>query len=204
MHSLGHNSVPNAAAEQRFLSQLQALPAQQLCPLFLVSGGFMDGLLQHAYKIIEKAPLFGLKPNHWHMYYREHYEAKNSIKLARIYANKKIPIVLLGHSWGASGLVRAIETSLCPVDMLITLDAVSRRAPSLLTSVNNWINIYVDYQHANWSGDNIVARIGGPWEKVKGASKNIVSTIPFHRHAWPMFQAHALQTFLAFQAAFSE
>ncbi|MCO6538130.1 MAG: hypothetical protein J6567_09245 [Gilliamella sp.] len=53
---------------------------------------------------------------------------------------------------------------------MVTLDPVSRSK-----NVKRWLNVYVDYKTASWwRFDNLIARIGGPWEECQNADENMI------------------------------
>ncbi len=92
-------------------------------------------------------------------------------------AGKKI--VLVGHSWGANSAMRVarnLETT-CQIELLVTLDAVSRRLPGKQIhkpgTVKQWLNIYIDYRKASMEYSNTVARLGGYWGYCRHADENI-------------------------------
>ena len=89
-------------------------------------------------------------------------------------ANQKI--VLVGHSWGGDRVVQlALDNSHIIIDLLVTLDPVSYSFKSIRSKPNNvtrWINVYVDYKHADNSQPNMVARAGHPWQFCSNADEN--------------------------------
>ena len=92
-------------------------------------------------------------------------------------ANQKI--VLVGHSWGGDSVIRLAENkenSNIPIKLLVTLDPVSLRKngnQSKPKTVERWVNVYVDYNLADWSFPNIIARAGGKWGVCYKADKNV-------------------------------
>ncbi|HIU17644.1 MAG TPA: alpha/beta hydrolase [Candidatus Avidesulfovibrio excrementigallinarum] len=181
--------------ERCFLDRLHQLPAGALRPLFLVVGGFMDSVRGHAYAICRNCP-----PDVAHrcdLFYRHYPEHGDIQELLRLYHRKGLPVILIGHSWGADAAVHAVilKRSL-PVDLLITLDPVSRKRPlsGHYPFIRHWTNIYVDYNQATWFNiTNLIARIGGPWGTVAVAQENIPcpAEIP-HSSAEAMFRTFAL------------
>lgn len=182
--------VERASEEVRFMDALDAMPDGELGDMCLVMGGFMDGLLGRAYKILDLLPpsLSGFD-----IYYREHDEIKEASRLVSRYGKASRRIVLIGHSWGGSSLARDVLTSgTCaevPVDVLITLDPVGVRGPRFLPQVAHWLNVYLPYDRARWSRENNVARLGMPWEHVKQASLNRVPAVLRHSDAAGMFRS---------------
>ncbi|MGQ6546254.1 hypothetical protein ACUNEV_01785 [Serratia sp. IR-2025] len=83
-------------------------------------------------------------------------------------------IVLVGHSWGGDRVILlAKENPDIPIELLVTLDPVSRKGKSPKpTNVKHWDNIYIDYSIADRSSANMIARTGGPWENCPGADEN--------------------------------
>jgi len=96
-------------------------------------------------------------------------------------------VALIGHSWGGDAAVNLVARKLnAPIDLLISLDPVSRKgAPRRrLPNVRHWLNIHIDYSQSTWFDiPNLVARIGGPWEAAENADVN-VSCPPDMTHAW--------------------
>ena len=96
-------------------------------------------------------------------------------------------MALIGHSWGGDAAVNLVARKLdAPIDLLISLDPVSRKgAPRRkLPNVRHWLNIHIDYSRSTWFDiPNLVARIGGPWEAAETADAN-VSCPPDMTHAW--------------------
>ncbi|ACX87591.1 conserved hypothetical protein [Pectobacterium parmentieri WPP163] len=83
-------------------------------------------------------------------------------------------IVLVGHSWGGDRVILlAKENPDIPIELLVTLDPVSKKGKSPKPdNVKRWDNIYIDYTVADNSFPNMVARTGGPWESCPGADYN--------------------------------
>jgi pimeloyl-ACP methyl ester carboxylesterase len=84
-------------------------------------------------------------------------------------------IVLVGHSWGGDRVILlAQENPDIPIELLVTLDPVSRKGKSPKpTNVKCWDNIYIDYSIADGSSANLIARTGGPWGSCPGADYNL-------------------------------
>ncbi|HHQ6550919.1 TPA: hypothetical protein ACSTJZ_000754 [Serratia fonticola] len=90
-------------------------------------------------------------------------------------------IVLVGHSWGGDRVILlAQENPDIPIELLVTLDPVSRKGKSPKPkNVKHWDNIYIDYSIADGSSANLIARTGGPWENCSGADYNqALNTLP--------------------------
>lgn len=89
----------------------------------------------------------------------------------------EIPVVIVGHSYGADAAIKTIRRLGIDITHLVTIDGVSRRAKSNLVTkpakVRFWTNIYVTGVH-HYS--DIVARIGGHWNARQGADHNIDAT----------------------------
>ncbi len=88
---------------------------------------------------------------------------------------------------GGDAAVNLVARKLdAPIDLLISLDPVSRKgAPRRkIPNVRHWLNIHIDYSQSTWLDiPNLVARIGGPWEAAENADVN-VSCPPDMTHAW--------------------
>lgn len=88
----------------------------------------------------------------------------------------KQKIVLVGHSWGGNGVVGlAEENPNIAIELLVTLDPVSRSRngdEAKPGNVKRWLNVYVDYNVADYCAANMVARTGGPWGKCINADMN--------------------------------
>ncbi|HJB66862.1 MAG TPA: alpha/beta hydrolase [Candidatus Mailhella merdavium] len=178
--------------EQDFLHRLSLLPAADLRTLFLVMGGFMDGLKGYARQIAENMP--EELSARCDIFYREHDEGRRVLEIMELYAQKGRTLVLVGHSWGASSLVLdAVARIHASVALLVTLDPVDWRSPpASLPHVTRWVNIYVDYASAPWlNRGNMAARIGRAWEALPGADVNLVYAPGRHSRALDMFREGA-------------
>ena len=181
--------------ERCFMDRLHQMPAGALRPLFLVVGGFMDSVRGHAYAICRNCP-----PDVAHrcdLFYRHYTEPGDIQELLALYNRKGLPTILIGHSWGADTAINlVILKQAMPVDLLVSLDLVSRKRQPQAScpSIRHWINIYINYNQATWFNiTNIVARIGGPWGAVAVAHENIPCPKDFpHSAAEPMFRTFAL------------
>jgi pimeloyl-ACP methyl ester carboxylesterase len=98
-------------------------------------------------------------------------------------------IVLVGHSWGGDRVILlAQQNPYIPIELLVTLDPVSRKGKSPKpANVKCWDNIYIDYSIADRSSANMIARTGGAWESCPGAdynqALNTLPTMSFAGHA---------------------
>lgn len=175
--------------EKRFLDGLDAMPDEALGDLCIIMGGFMDGLLGRAYRILPELPPV---MRDFDVYYREHDDWASTRRVLRRYGAAGRRIVLIGHSWGGGSLVLdVLSHQSCrhiPVAALITLDPVAMRAPRFLPQVRRWLNVYLPYDKAPWVRENNVARLGRPWEFLKQASRNCVPSALRHSRALDMFR----------------
>lgn len=179
--------------EAAFLRKLAQLPPSGLNALFLVMGGFMDGLKGYARGIAENLPHD--LASRCDVFYREHDEARRALDIIRLYAMRGKKMILAGHSWGASSLVLdAVAHARVPVALLVTLDPVDwRDPPAALPHVARWVNVYVNYAEAPWANKgNMAARIGRAWEAVPCATVNRVYSAHKHSRALDMFREGAL------------
>ena len=183
--------------EKQFLTCIETLGADQLRPLVLVIGGFMDQFLANSYAVSEQYPE-DLAARH-DVWFREYYEARFMRKLVHFYAGHGKPVASVGHSWGGDAAVNAVARRISdPIELLVTLDPVSRKGPPRhrLANVRHWLNIYIDYASTAWLDiPNLVARIGGPWEYASSADVNIACPSEM-RHAWAagMFYRYGEET----------
>lgn len=181
--------VRSAREEKRFLDSLDAMPDAELGDLCIVMGGFMDGILGRAYRILPELPP---AMQGFDVYYREHDDRVSARRLLRRYGRAGRRIILIGHSWGGSSLaLDVLGHKSCrhiPVTALITLDPVAVRSPRFLPQVRRWLNVYLPYSKAPWSRENNVARLGRPWGFLKQASINYVPSALRHSRALDMFR----------------
>ena len=157
--------------EDAFCAAVRTLEPTSLRPLLLLLGGFLDGRLGNAYSLVARWP----QELAVDFFFREHPEGAAARRLVELYVRKGLPVILMGHSWGADAAVNAVARRLdVPIDLLVTLDPVSRKGPpAQLAHVRHWINVYVDYACASWRVPSyIVARLGGPWGPVLAAHEN--------------------------------
>jgi len=182
--------VQSWSEEKRFLDALDAMPEAELGDLCLVMGGFMDGMLGRAYRILPELPKV-LGPG-FDIYYREHDDRVSARRILQHYGALGRRVILIGHSWGGSSLVLDVAGhASCrhiPVTALITLDPVALRPPRFLPQVHRWLNIYLPYDKARWSRENNVARLGRPWQFLKQADINTVPTQLRHSRALDMYR----------------
>lgn len=179
--------------EIAFLHNLSKVPKPALKTLFLVMGGFMDGLKGYARRIAENLPNDIVSS--CDVFYREHDEALQALDIIKLYAMRGQKLILVGHSWGASSLVlNAVARVRVPIALLVTLDPVDwRNPPASLPHVARWVNVYVDYRKAPWAnGGNIAARIGRAWKNISCADVNRIYSAHKHSHALEMFREGAL------------
>lgn len=193
----GFSDIRDRAHEKAFLETLQTLDETKLRPLVLVIGGFIDQILGNSYSVSRKYPA-DLREKH-DVWFREHYEGRAMRKLVNLYADQGKPVVLIGHSWGGDAAVNAVaKKGGAPIELLISLDPVSRKGPPRrkLPNVRHWLNIHIDYSQSTWFDiPNLVARIGGPWEHVEAADVNISCPPQLtHAWAWGMFERYAEPT----------
>ncbi len=188
--------VNDRLEERRFLDALYSVERAAFKPLFLIVGGFMDGVRGHAYGIRRYCPDEIL--SRCDVFYRQYPEHREIGELTSLYASLEQKIILLGHSWGADALVHhVLKTCHVPVTLLVTLDPVSRkRVPrERLPQVQHWLNIRLDYNRATWFDyTNTIARIGRPWGHVPAADMEIVCGEGVrHASAARMFSRYALE-----------
>ena len=189
----GLSAVRNRREERHFLEKARTLDAGAFRPLVLVVGGFSDQFLGNSYAVSARYPA-DLRAKH-DVWFREHYEGRKMRALVKFYAAKGKPIVLIGHSWGGDAVVNAVARKTgVPIELLISLDPVSRKGPprAKLPNVRRWLNIHIDYGQSTWLDiPNLVARIGGPWEGVKAADVNIACPPDMTpAWAWGMFERY--------------
>lgn len=181
----GMPSIRDRRQEKLFMEKAAALDAQDLRPLVLVIGGFLDQVLGNSYAVSARYPA-DLRARH-DVWFREHYESRKMRDIVNLYASKGHSVALIGHSWGGDAAVNLVARKLdAPIDLLISLDPVSRKgAPRRkIPNVRHWLNIHIDYSQSTWLDiPNLVARIGGPWEAAENADVN-VSCPPDMTHAW--------------------
>jgi len=189
LDACGRQSVGSSAEERRFMQALEAMPDTKLGDVLVIMGGFMDGFLGRAYCLREELPL---SMRDFDVFYREHDEDASVRRIVQRYGKASRRIVLVGHSWGASSLVRDVlvhpECCDIPIEALVTLDPVGVRGPRFLPAVKHWLNVYIPYDEAQWSRENNVARIGLPWEHVRQASCNYRAAVLRHPDARGMFR----------------
>lgn len=114
-------------------------------------------------------------------------------RLCRHWHSKGQKICLIGHSYGgdtAMDVTRQLDPNI-PIELVITLDPVSRSGPRAdqpkPNNLKRWLNIYVDYEQAQnrLVSANTVAIIGGVWGECKNADINRkFSTLDPNAHAF--------------------
>lgn len=189
----GCETIRNRTEERTFLARLRASEPETvpLRPLVLVIGGFLDQLLANSYAVSRLYP-DDLRARH-DVFFREHAEGRDMRILVEHYAGRGLPVALIGHSWGGDAAVNAVAAKTAArIDLLITLDPVSRKGPPAesLPNVGLWLNIHVDYAAAALCNvSNMVGRIGGPWQAVRAAHRNVACPRDVdHAHAIAMFR----------------
>ena len=142
----GMPSIRDRRQEKLFMEKAAALDAQDLRPLVLVIGGFLDQVLGNSYAVSARYPA-DLRARH-DVWFREHYESRKMRDIVNLYASKGHSVALVGHSWGGDAAVNLVARKLdAPIDLLISLDPVSRKgAPRRkIPNVRHWLNIHIDY-----------------------------------------------------------
>jgi hypothetical protein len=136
--------------------------------------------------------------DHQDVCYATHASSKPVVALVKRWSDAGQKICLVGHSWGGNTVLR-VAKKISPeikVSLLITLDPVSRRLfrrqQKKPDSVNQWINVHVDYGLASMEYSNMIARMGGYWGACRYADKNIRLSHDYdqeitHAKAWRMF-----------------
>ena len=174
-----------AVEEARFVAALADMQPAELGTLAMVVGGFLDGISGHAHAVALNYPqVLRELPTPHRVFFRQHQEGAAVRHLVELFAARGQQVLLIGHSWGGDAAVNAVARRTdAPIALLGTLDPVSRKGPPAVTppSVRYWLNVYVDYRTASWcERSNIIARIGGPWEAVPAAHRNIPSQVIHH------------------------
>ncbi|OCG33913.1 hypothetical protein A9G29_03725 [Gilliamella sp. Fer2-1] len=149
--------------------------------LVVFIGGAADSwgkpLLNHVFGRYERD--YGRGENRLHdVCYSEHGGDK-VVAVIKKWFDAKQKIVLVGHSWGGHRVIcLAEENPDITIELLVTLDPVSwskNGKQAKPKNVKRWLNVYVDYKTASWWRlDNLIARIGGPWQKCQNADVNII------------------------------
>ena len=167
-------------------------------PLVLFVGGARDFFHNAVLR-----PLFAhyAKKNsdHFTLAYATHAANNGIVALINNWHKAGQKIYLVGHSWGASRLMKVInkEAKNIPIECLITLDPVSRltlgRNYPHPNNVKLWANSYVDYDNVGLNIPNIVAIIGGHWLNCPAADYNFATSHYQqqeinHMNAWALFK----------------
>ena len=122
----GLSPIRDRRQEKLFMEKAAALDARDLRPLVLVIGGFLDQILGNSYAVSARYPA-DLRAKH-DVWFREHYESRKMRDIVNIYASKGHSVALIGHSWGGDAAVNLVARKLnAPIDLLISLDPVSRK-----------------------------------------------------------------------------
>ncbi|TLD81062.1 hypothetical protein LS68_006250 [Helicobacter sp. MIT 05-5293] len=99
-------------------------------------------------------------------------------------AEKKLPLFVIAHSWGACNFYKALiaqANAHISIDYLLTLDPVGYTMPKKPpTNVQWWDNVYITHKTSNLVRPNIVALIGHSWNLVSYANYNASLQKPFH------------------------
>lgn len=177
--------------------QISESITNHLPTLVVIMGGFMDRSHGNAYKLCDVLRKNITEKNSFHLFYREHDEGKDVRLLMEYYAKYACNIILIGHSWGASSLImHVVKKMIVPIDLLITIDPIGIFRPkTIFRHVSFWLNVYVDYNKANYARYNNVARIGSPWQNCQMANKNISSEILKHHKLIDIFMLYCMENF---------
>lgn len=109
-------------------------------------------------------------------------------------------VILIGHSWGGDTAANVVVPKLtCRIDLLVTLDPVSRQGMPLERGrVERWVNVYVDYEAYDKSDnsimDNEIAQIGNPWGSVPIADVDKVIQNIAHGYTSTMLNSSYVMT----------
>jgi pimeloyl-ACP methyl ester carboxylesterase len=152
------------------------LPDGGVCrPLVLFAGGFLDEALMHMYATSVQYCNAGHSA-YQDIYYRPFHTPDIMRELVDRYAAAGQKTALIGHSWGGDAVVNGVaRKTTSAIDLLVTLDPVSRKGPPSAKpdNVGTYINVYIDYaRSALVSASNTLARIGKPWQRVACAGEN--------------------------------
>lgn len=85
------------------------------------------------------------------------------------------PINLIGHSYGGDTAAKIAANSPRKIDMLVTIDPVSRHPPDLDAVRNNtvtWIDVNASTS-SPWTFPNMVAGVGGAWNETPKAYADV-------------------------------
>ena len=135
-------------------------------------GGFMDTLLCH---MLVLATEYSQKNPNQDVWYTTYSSKKQLARIIKAYNAQNKKVILVGHSWGGDTAAHLLaEQQDIHVDLLITLDPVSKKGPPQKTpNMGTWLNEYVDYNISGITASNMVALIGGRWKNAANADVNI-------------------------------
>ncbi len=150
--------------------------------LVVCIGGASDKLFVKAVQDMEKSLAAQLKPIGVHTQYftwdKQKYVADFIEKYNERFPN--VPIVVIGHSYGADTAVRLVPRALkkAKISLILSLDAVSRSkgVDSFPRNTLKWVNVYTTKKSFNGG----IAGLGGHWLSESEATKNIRSTTLDH------------------------
>lgn len=181
----GLSPIRDRRQEKLFMEKAAALEAQDLRPLVLVIGGFLDQVLGNSYAVSARYPA-DLRARH-DVWFREHYESRKMRDIVNLYASKGHSVALIGHSWGGDAAVNLVARKLdAPIDLLISLDPVSRKGaprpenPQRPPLAEHPHRLQPEHlaRHPQSRGPH-----RRPWEAAENADVN-VSCPPDMTHAW--------------------
>lgn len=140
--------------------------------LVIFVGGFMDGIFCCMLKLAKD--YYKLNP-HQDIWYVSYDSSKQLHKIIKSYNKAGKKIILAGHSWGGDAAAHLLnKNQAIHVDMLATLDPVSKKGPpSKTNNMGEWVNLFVDYSISRAHHANVLAKISGPWGNVANADVNI-------------------------------
>ena len=150
--------------------------------LVIFIGGAMDDIYRPLYNGVF-VPYRLRYVNYQDIAYATHASVDLAIAAIKYWHGAGQKIALVGHSWGGKSalkIARRLEQKTpIKIDLLITLDPVSRRIlgsseQTKPTIVNEWVNVFIDYKKASMEYSNVVARLGGPWGNCTHADRNIM------------------------------
>ena len=141
-------------------------------PAVIFVGGFLDTL---SCNMLKQAQTYSALNPEQDVWYGSYDSTKQITEILQAYNAAKMPIILVGHSWGGDAAARlTAATPEIHVDLLVTLDPVSKKGPPPKSpNLDTWINFYVDYRISRPQRANFLAKIGGPWNVVPQADMNI-------------------------------